>query len=505
MRPVCPHRLILAGLFLLLMAPAGAEEGRVLIRRKNGSTVEGDVVKSTAAWVQIRTRFGIVQVHRADILTMSEGVSLQTEFKKLRSALADTDAPGLLKLAEWCKEKKLIAEASACYQEASEIAGPTYIRSRMLLAELSMATKDYRLAVLAYQDLAERLDHRKAFEALQKAEDLLRAGRLKYYRDACTAQKKAKYRDAIRACKQAFARTVLDKTELEGDISRAAIARKLFDCREMYMDAMRERGCRPDLIAEDRPRRAWVHRPRPADLRRRAGDVTFGDLRIDLDRYAGRWLAVKGRYFPRAKWSAPGLKTIRLAEKPHPEVAVVAYMSKAPHSELLEQYGKDGYLEELLADYPYRVLGNELTTVTPGGELVCYGRLRYRTQFVPQYVLEVWAIEAVSDPQAATLATHLKKPLRCQFTDTPLPAVLEFIDLVTQTKVKFEDGKIPEISITISVTDKPTGHVIGAVSRAAGLKWTRRGEHVLMKKDLTEREEALRAQIIRLATDKASR
>lgn len=482
-----------------------AESEHIVITRKGGGTIEGELVGKSPAGVKVKTKFGTVTVNHVDILEMKKGESPLSQYKRRRKAINDADAEQLIDLARWCEQNDLHQEARRTYSEASEVAGPHYIRSQMKLADLAMRTRDYRLAVVTWSDLAKRLRHPEAYDALRKAEDRLREERLKLWKRAEEAFAEARYRSAITLYANTLDRTVRDEPPIPGDVGRSHLIDQLLVARARYVESLRKDGRKADVVLTDKPRATWVLRTRPANLRSKADDMPLLTLRIELGHHVGRWLAVKGTYQGRSQWDQPNAIAMQIGESAHPELGVVVYTSSAQHKTLLERRRNDAYLEELLAKYPYEDLAAEAGALVKGQELVCYGRLRHREQFVPPYVLEVWAFEAVTEPEARTLAENLKKPLRCRFNETPLEAVLEFVNMVTSAEVEFATGNPPEVPITLSVDGRPTGYVVSKIAEECGLQWTRKGSKVLMKKSLTDTETALRDQVIRLASDKASR
>jgi len=88
--------------------------------------------------------------------------------------------------------------------------------------------------------------------------------------------------------------------------------------------------------------------------------------------------------------------------------------------------------------------------------------------------------------------------------ETPLEKALEFIRMITGVEMEFEQGETPELAVTLGSDGRSTGAIVSKLARECGLEWTRNGCKVLMKKKLDEREELLRKQVIRLATDRKS-
>ncbi|MBN2711414.1 MAG: hypothetical protein JXR97_03135 [Planctomycetes bacterium] len=480
------------------------EEKRVVIKTKNGGTIEGVIVKESSSWIKIKSTIGPLKINRVDILSMEEGITPRSQFKKLRQKVSDTDAQNLIKLGQWCEKNKLVDEARKTYMEACEIAGPHFLEARMLLGKLSMQQKDYRTAVICYSDLANRLKHEQAVEVLRMAEDKLREGRLSEWKKGKKFAEDKRYYEAISSYVSALDQTVKEEPDVPGDIGRTEIIDNIIKVRAEYVNSLGGKNTANDLIATDKPVISWVYRERPSNLRANSIDISMRDLRVYLDHYIGMWLAVKGEYNGKSKWTQPAATAVKLSADGHPEVAVVTYNSDARHRDMLART-KHAYLEELIAKYPYGTMSEQISALTPGTECVFYGRLRKRKTLVPQFVFEVWAIESVTDPDAAELAANLKKPLRCEFSETNLSTVLDFVTMVTQAEIEFESGEVPDITVNLSVSGKPAGYVVGQLAKSCGLKWTRKGKKVLMKRSLDEREEAMMKQVIILASDHAKR
>lgn len=490
------------GLLLLLLlwsAPAFCDP--VVVRTKTGQTYEGELVKETPGAVKIKTPFGTYNVLRANILTISKGVSPETEFKKKRKAVSDTDARGLLALATWCEKRELYRLAAGVYEEAGQIAGPDYIQTRLRQGALAMKTGDYRTAVLCYSDLAERLKNNDAQDALQEAEDRLRSGRIKFWKEAETAFEQKRWDRAIPLYIKALHRAVRDDPVFESDVGRTKISQQIFRSRVASLKRMEQRIARSDVLALDRPRMTWAYQVRPGNLRSRSVDISILEFRREMGQFAGNWLALRGVYHRKSRWNNAQAVCIELSKESHPELAVAAYKSNSSHRNAMEQLGKSIYLEELLKSYPYKSVADSMDGLVPMAEVVCFGRLRRRKNQVPPFVFEVWAVESNSDPEAIELAGMLKKSLRCRFDGSPMETVLNFINMVSGVEVTFESGEIPAIDVNLEVKGRPVGAVISRLAKNAGLTWTRKGTGVLMKQKLTQQEEALYKQVVRLAND----
>ncbi len=503
-------RLLPVGLLvaLLLSAPDAQAGKKVVVHKKDGSRVPGEIVREETAWIEVKTSFGPQKVYRTDIDRIEEGISREAQLKRRRQEVEDTDGQGLMRLARWCEEQKMMREALDLYTEAADVAGPHYLDANFRLAGLAMREGEYRLAVEHYLDLADRLRQEKAWEALKRAEDRLRHERLKVWERANDELAGGRYHRAILGYCQTLYRTVHDEPQTEGDVGRIQVKQKLLDTRLAYLAELRKKLEQGSLLETDPGGISWHYTTRPKNLRGQTWAVTIEQLRLETERFVGRWVAVRGTFQGFSEWNSDKVRAIKIADGGHPELAVAAYLppARVVHGNLLaERPTGNVYLKELIGRYPYEAMQAATDLLSPGREVVCYGRLRRRLRWVPQYVLEIWAVESVRDPEALQLANFLKRRLSCEFADTPLVHALSHIEMLSQVKVDFAMGKIPEVPVALKIKDQPTGYAISRIAKELGLEWTRKGSHIVMKKSLTEKEKLLQKQVKRLATDRASR
>jgi len=502
------RRLAVLPLLLVLFARCAAAADIVVVHKKDGSRIEGEIMREDAGWVEVKTRFGRIKVFRTDFLRIEKGVSRETELKQKRSAIADSDAVGLMNLASWCAQNKMPREAMALYTAATTVAGPHYLDANLRLAKLALSLNEYRVAVERYLDLAVRLKQDDAWDALKRAEDSLRRERLAVWRRANDELLGKRYGRAILGYCEALACTVHDDPQVEGDVGRAQIRQRILETRKLYFEDLRQHLKTGTLLDTDPGGISWHYSPRPENLRRQSWSISMQDLQLETERYVARWLAVHGTLQAFSAWDTPAARAIEIAPGGHPDIAVAAYAPAAGkiHAQVLASRPKgDVYLEELIASYPYEGISSAAGLLAVGREVVCYGRLRKRETLLPQYVLEIWAVESVQDPQAVHLADCLKRQLSCAFEETPLADVLAHIEMLSQARVEFSDGKVPDVPITLSLSEEPAGLALSRIAKELGLQWTRRNACVLMKKDLTDEETLLQNQVMRLATDRAGK
>ncbi len=499
--------ILIAFLFPTAAGNIMAGEKKVVVHKKNGGRVEGKIIEDNPGWILLKTRFGNIKIFRADIKEITKGITPETLLKIKRKKIRDSDARALMKLAKWCERNKLPRDAIRLYQEAANVAGPHYLEANFALARLGMSVGEYRLAVERYLDLAFRLKQQKAWTALKGAEDKLRRERMYAWKRANEELENKRYQRAIIGYCNTLYRTVRDEPEMGGDIGRNQVKKRILETRKAYFEWLRNQIKVAPIIETDPVGISWHYTPRPGNLRSRSWSVTIEQLRLETERYVARWLALRGTYQGPSQWDSGQVRAIRISAAGHPGIAVAAYLpaAKTIHQNMLASRSKgSAYLEELIRIYPYTQMPANMDLLSPGNEVVCYGRLRKRERKLPQYVFEVWATEAVQDPQAVQLAEYLKIPLSCEFDETPLKAVLDHIAMLSQVKVKFA-GRVPDVPISLTLANKPTGYAIHKLARKLNLKWTREGAHVLMKKELTPRDKLLLAQVRRLATDTAGK
>ena len=98
--------LALLAVILLLAAAASADT----LYLKNGKTFEGKLVSDSGGEVKFKTSFGLLTFPSDQVDRIEKGRTKMDEFRDRRKALANDDYPGLLDLARWCGEQKLIAQ-----------------------------------------------------------------------------------------------------------------------------------------------------------------------------------------------------------------------------------------------------------------------------------------------------------------------------------------------------------------------------------------------------------
>jgi hypothetical protein len=94
----------------------GGRAGADTVTFKDGRTVEGKVVSQDDENVTIKTQFGTQKIAKRDVAKIEKGATSLDEYQKRRDDLKTDDLEGHLKLALWCKENKLTAQAKDQYR-----------------------------------------------------------------------------------------------------------------------------------------------------------------------------------------------------------------------------------------------------------------------------------------------------------------------------------------------------------------------------------------------------
>jgi hypothetical protein len=101
-----------------------------IVKMRNGSVFEGEIVGETEEQIQLKTKMGVVGLSREEIDTVERDVDLNAEFER-RFADART-ADEFYKLGLWCEGYEHDSQAHRCYEKAVEIM-PDHKASRIKL------------------------------------------------------------------------------------------------------------------------------------------------------------------------------------------------------------------------------------------------------------------------------------------------------------------------------------------------------------------------------------
>ena len=98
----------LIGCLVLFAAVALAETKTVIL--KDGSKFTGDVVETETGY-QVRTRFGVRNIPRSEVESITVTLTPAEEFETRHAELADDDADGHLALGIWAHDNELLEQA----------------------------------------------------------------------------------------------------------------------------------------------------------------------------------------------------------------------------------------------------------------------------------------------------------------------------------------------------------------------------------------------------------
>ena len=97
----------LAVAVLLVTLTVAAADTLIL---KDGRRFEGNVIASGGGVVKFKTAGGVVEFPEKDVERIEKGATKADDYAARRKAVADGDLKGLLELARWCGEQKLVAQ-----------------------------------------------------------------------------------------------------------------------------------------------------------------------------------------------------------------------------------------------------------------------------------------------------------------------------------------------------------------------------------------------------------
>lgn len=107
--------LLVLGLFLVLAPALSADR----LRMKDGRVLEGRIVRETREKIVLETRFGELEVARAEVESIERGKTVREEFDERWKAARSADEFHALGL--WCVEHKMRREAKRCMKRAVEL------------------------------------------------------------------------------------------------------------------------------------------------------------------------------------------------------------------------------------------------------------------------------------------------------------------------------------------------------------------------------------------------
>ncbi len=107
-------KVVAVAVALVLLASAAVADVLVL---KDGRRFEGNLVSSGGGVVKFKTAGGVLEFPEKDVESIEKGATKADEFAARRKAIANDDYRGLLDLARWCADQKLVAQRNKLLAE----------------------------------------------------------------------------------------------------------------------------------------------------------------------------------------------------------------------------------------------------------------------------------------------------------------------------------------------------------------------------------------------------
>jgi hypothetical protein len=116
---MCHKRSLMLTLLAVVLLVGAARAD--ILHLKGGGKVEGDIISEDENVIRIKTRYGMQDIPRNRVESITRSKSVRKEFEERRVALAADDAQGHFDLAVWAKKQSLRKEAQALYEKTIEI------------------------------------------------------------------------------------------------------------------------------------------------------------------------------------------------------------------------------------------------------------------------------------------------------------------------------------------------------------------------------------------------
>ncbi|MEN8150189.1 MAG: hypothetical protein ABFS86_10220 [Planctomycetota bacterium] len=107
-------------LVVLLLAFLAAPVIADVIYLKDGRKFTGKVVSESSTEVKFKSVGGVLTFKRKDVEKIEKGLTKNDEYEARRKKIASDDIAGLLELARWCEEQKLVAKKKKVYRELTK-------------------------------------------------------------------------------------------------------------------------------------------------------------------------------------------------------------------------------------------------------------------------------------------------------------------------------------------------------------------------------------------------
>ncbi|MBI4880735.1 MAG: hypothetical protein HY812_13915 [Planctomycetes bacterium] len=131
------------------------------VYKRDGRTVEGEIIEETDQQVVVQTKFGPITVPRAEVLRIEKGKTLVQQFKERWEAVDQDDVLALLDLADWCGENSLSREALKVYRRVIRVEADNET-ARKALGEIYVDGKWVNKKDMEKAEKARKEEERKA-------------------------------------------------------------------------------------------------------------------------------------------------------------------------------------------------------------------------------------------------------------------------------------------------------------------------------------------------------
>jgi len=118
----------------LLAASAALADTKKVVARNPDRVIVGEVTETDDGY-EVRTRFGVVQLQRHEVVSITDVVDPKQEHDERLAELADDDVDGHIELGRWAGENELTEEAMSRFRHVLEIE-PDNQEAALLLRQL---------------------------------------------------------------------------------------------------------------------------------------------------------------------------------------------------------------------------------------------------------------------------------------------------------------------------------------------------------------------------------
>lgn len=134
------RRIPIEWLVLAVFCGAAARVEADTVHLKSGGKLVGEIVAENDASIEVRTKFGVQRISRADVARVERGDTPGEELKKKLSELSPSDANGVYELALYAREHRLTKEFQALLEKTVEI-DPMHAGANELLGRIKYKGK----------------------------------------------------------------------------------------------------------------------------------------------------------------------------------------------------------------------------------------------------------------------------------------------------------------------------------------------------------------------------